>query len=83
MAVELAKAGVSRLDVFDCDDYDLNNTVRHVLGGELAANRRQKQSLPIASDSTHSPPLMDIVSVSATPTTQTLFSISCLPRRRS
>jgi molybdopterin/thiamine biosynthesis adenylyltransferase len=36
VAFELAKAGVSRLDIFDCDDYDLNNTVRHVLGGELA-----------------------------------------------
>jgi molybdopterin/thiamine biosynthesis adenylyltransferase len=36
VAAELAKAGVGRLDIFDCDDYDLNNTVRHVLGGELA-----------------------------------------------
>jgi molybdopterin/thiamine biosynthesis adenylyltransferase len=36
VAVELAKAGVGRLDIFDCDNYDVNNTVRHVLGGELA-----------------------------------------------
>jgi molybdopterin/thiamine biosynthesis adenylyltransferase len=35
VAVELAKAGVG-LDILDCDDYDLNNTVRHVLGSELA-----------------------------------------------
>lgn len=36
VACELAKAGTGRLDIFDCDDYDLNNTVRHVLGGEMA-----------------------------------------------
>ena len=36
VAVELAKAGFGRLDIFDCDDYDINNMVRHVLGGELA-----------------------------------------------
>lgn len=36
IAYELAKAGVGRLDIFDCDDYDVNNSVRHVLGVELA-----------------------------------------------
>jgi molybdopterin/thiamine biosynthesis adenylyltransferase len=36
VAAELAKAGVGRLDIFDCDDYDLNNAVRHILGVELA-----------------------------------------------
>jgi molybdopterin/thiamine biosynthesis adenylyltransferase len=36
VAVELAKAGVARIDILDCDDYDLNNTVRHVLPDDRA-----------------------------------------------
>lgn len=31
VALELAKAGVGRLDIFDPDYYDINNAVRHVL----------------------------------------------------
>lgn len=31
VAVELAKAGVGRLDIYDDDVYDVNNAVRHVL----------------------------------------------------
>lgn len=31
VALELAKAGVGRLDIFDADHYDVNNAVRHVL----------------------------------------------------
>lgn len=40
VACDLAKAGAGRLDIFDCDDYDINNTVRHVLGGELAGESK-------------------------------------------
>lgn len=36
LALELAKAGVGRIDIIDCDDYDLNNTVRHVLPDDQA-----------------------------------------------
>ncbi len=31
VALELARAGVGRLDIYDDDDYDVNNAVRHVL----------------------------------------------------
>lgn len=34
VATELAKAGVGRLDLVDCDRYEINNSVRHVLGLE-------------------------------------------------
>jgi molybdopterin/thiamine biosynthesis adenylyltransferase len=40
VAVELAKSGVARLDILDCDTYDINNTVRHVLPGELAGEAK-------------------------------------------
>lgn len=36
VALELAKAGVGRLDLIDPDSYDLNNAVRHVLEIEHA-----------------------------------------------
>ncbi|HEY6322370.1 MAG TPA: ThiF family adenylyltransferase [Thermoanaerobaculia bacterium] len=36
VALELAKAGVAKLDLFDDDLYDVNNSVRHVLPATLA-----------------------------------------------
>jgi molybdopterin/thiamine biosynthesis adenylyltransferase len=42
LALELAKAGAGRLDIFDCDRYDLNNSVRHVLGDEHAGEGKAK-----------------------------------------
>jgi molybdopterin/thiamine biosynthesis adenylyltransferase len=36
VALELAKAGVGKLDLFDDDVYDVNNSVRHVLPTTLA-----------------------------------------------
>jgi len=40
VALELAKAGGGRIDIFDCDRYDVNNAVRHVLGDEHAGEKK-------------------------------------------
>jgi molybdopterin/thiamine biosynthesis adenylyltransferase len=40
VALELAKAGVGVLDIVDCDIYDANNTVRHVVDLTEAGNEK-------------------------------------------
>jgi hypothetical protein len=40
IAVELAKAGVGVLDIVDFDTYDVNNSVRHVIGARQAGNEK-------------------------------------------
>lgn len=40
VALELAKAGVGVLDIIDCDTYDVNNSVRHVIDSREAGNEK-------------------------------------------
>jgi hypothetical protein len=40
VAVELARAGVGRLDLIDDDRFEVNNTVRHVLGIEWSGHAK-------------------------------------------
>lgn len=40
LALELAKAGVGRLDLVDPDGFDVNNSVRHVLSPRLANSNK-------------------------------------------
>jgi molybdopterin/thiamine biosynthesis adenylyltransferase len=42
VALELAKAGVGRLDLVDNDSYDVNNAVRHVLGTSHAGEPKSE-----------------------------------------
>lgn len=50
ITLELAKAGVGQIEIVDADSYDLNNSVRHVLG-TLIAGREKAPALAALAES--------------------------------
>jgi molybdopterin/thiamine biosynthesis adenylyltransferase len=50
LALELVKADAGRIDLFDGDDYDINNSVRHVLPASASATNKAEAIAALARE---------------------------------